>query len=442
MTSSELPTFNLKVVVTETGLKPDTIRAWERRYGLPAPPRTAGGHRLYSERDIATLQWLMARRAEGLSISKAVGLWRQLEGEGQDPLQGFAPRPRRGPDERARLQPGASLEAARQGWIEACLAFDEAAAERIAAEAFATFPAESVCFSVLQDGLSAIGELWYANRATVQQEHFASELAVRRLESLVTAAPPPHRGSRLMVGCPTDEYHTFAPLLLVLLLRRRGWDVVYLGANVPRDRLETAVEQVRPQVVVLTAQHIQSAASLQGMGFFLERVGVRMAYGGLIFNRLPELCSRIPGEFLGERLDGAAQRLEDLLESKPSIPRVPERGAAAQTALDHFRDRQGSLANQLWGALKDSGMGHADLQTANHFLGQGIAAALSLGDISYLGEDLRWVATLLSNYGANHGSLAAYLQAYFRAAQENLEAQAAPILTWLEWAVAKVSAGN
>ncbi|MCA9937221.1 MAG: MerR family DNA-binding transcriptional regulator, partial [Anaerolineales bacterium] len=39
----------MKVVVQETGLKPDTLRAWERRYGVPSPERTAGGHRLYSQ---------------------------------------------------------------------------------------------------------------------------------------------------------------------------------------------------------------------------------------------------------------------------------------------------------------------------------------------------------------------------------------------------------
>ena len=72
------PVYNLKAVVMETGLKPPTIRAWERRYGLPQPQRTDGGHRQYSERDIETLKWLIARQAEGISISHATELWRTL----------------------------------------------------------------------------------------------------------------------------------------------------------------------------------------------------------------------------------------------------------------------------------------------------------------------------------------------------------------------------
>jgi MerR family transcriptional regulator, light-induced transcriptional regulator len=83
---TQTPTFNLKAVTQETGINPDTLRAWERRYGLPQPERTAGGHRIYSQHDIALLKWLLARQEEGLSISRAVDLWRKLKTEGQDPL--------------------------------------------------------------------------------------------------------------------------------------------------------------------------------------------------------------------------------------------------------------------------------------------------------------------------------------------------------------------
>ena len=86
-TLDQKPTFNLKAVLQETGLKADTLRAWERRYGLPRPERTAGGHRLYSQRDIDTIKWLAARQGEGMRISQAVDLWHNLETDRQDPLQ-------------------------------------------------------------------------------------------------------------------------------------------------------------------------------------------------------------------------------------------------------------------------------------------------------------------------------------------------------------------
>ena len=85
---STTPAFNLKAVLKETGLAADTLRAWERRYGLPVPQRSAGGHRLYSQRDIETIKWLIRRQAEGLSISRAVDLWNEQLGSGSDPLAG------------------------------------------------------------------------------------------------------------------------------------------------------------------------------------------------------------------------------------------------------------------------------------------------------------------------------------------------------------------
>src|SRR5512144_2011880 len=87
---STTPAFNLKAVLKETGLAADTLRAWERRYGLPTPDRTAGGHRLSSQRDIETLKWLTARQAEGLSISRAVDMWNEQTASGTDPLAGSA----------------------------------------------------------------------------------------------------------------------------------------------------------------------------------------------------------------------------------------------------------------------------------------------------------------------------------------------------------------
>ena len=85
--SDKTPIYNLKAVVQETGLKADTLRAWERRYGVPAPQRTESGHRLYSEYDIEVLKWLIVRQEEGMSISRAIELLSRLEEEGKNPLE-------------------------------------------------------------------------------------------------------------------------------------------------------------------------------------------------------------------------------------------------------------------------------------------------------------------------------------------------------------------
>src|SRR5215208_3227388 len=122
---STTPAFNLKVVLKETGLAADTLRAWERRYGLPIPQRSAGGHRLYSQRDIETIKWLMKRQAEGLSISRAVDLWNEQLASGTDPLVGSAQQSSSSLAARAMpvqyQAPDTTLDTLRRRWVEACL---------------------------------------------------------------------------------------------------------------------------------------------------------------------------------------------------------------------------------------------------------------------------------------------------------------------------------
>jgi methanogenic corrinoid protein MtbC1 len=279
------PLFNLKAVVQQTGLKPDTLRAWERRYGLPSPIRSGGRHRLYTQRDIEVLRWLMARQHEGLSISLAVDLWRQIEAGGRDPLLAAAPFPPL-PGSIAEVRAvGDMLDQLRQEWLAACLAYDEQRAEQAMAQAFALYRPETVCLDLLQQALRDVGDLWQQGTATVQQEHFASELAIRQLELLLMAAPPATRPGQILAACPPQEYHVFGLLLLTLLVRRRGWAVVYLGADVPVERFEATVAAVRPDLVVLAAQRLPSAATLFEAAQVLQG-RVPVGYGGRVFNSL------------------------------------------------------------------------------------------------------------------------------------------------------------
>ena len=142
------PRFNLKAVVQQTGLKPDTLRAWERRYGLPTPERSSGGHRLYSQYDVDTIKWLIARQREGLSIKRAVELWRQIEAEGRNPLQVATPI---GTPAGPTLVPhpaGEAVAQLRQLWIDACLAYDEQRAEQLLNQAFALYSPETVAIEL------------------------------------------------------------------------------------------------------------------------------------------------------------------------------------------------------------------------------------------------------------------------------------------------------
>lgn len=427
----DVPSFNLKAVVQQIGLKPDTLRAWERRYGLPQPQRSPGGHRLYSERDIHIIKWLRARQREGLRIKRAVEMWRRLEAEGQDPLQAVssAPPPVTAiPVVRAIDSTIAQL---REDWLVACMAFDEQSADQILSQAFALYPPETVCLELLREGLCQIGERWYRGQATVQQEHFTSEMAIRRLESLIMANPPPTRPGRILAACPPQEQHTFGLLVLTFLLRRQGWDVLYLGANVPLARMKATIDRTRPQLTILSAQLLHTAATLLGMAQLLQGERIPVAFGGLIFNLLPALRARMPGHFLGETLEQAVQVVGQLMAGPRSLSKVEPPPAIYHQAQEHFRRRLPQIEEHLARTLEATSVAPDHLALANRELALNIEAALTLGDMDFLGTDIEWIRGLITQRALPAESLKDYLHAYHQAAQAHLDERGEPVTAWL-----------
>lgn len=431
-TLNEIPTYNLKVVVNETGIKPDTLRAWERRYGLPSPNRTSGGHRLYSDKDIAVIKWLLARQDEGLSISRAVKLWQSLEAEGEVPL--FVPEYQEMTTAKWETAVPATnqIDDIRTAWIEACLRFDEPSAERILTQAFALYQPETVLTRLLQRALAEIGERWFQDKVTVQQEHFASALAMRRLNTLLAASPASTRSGRVLIGCPPHEDHTFAPLTLTIMLRYRGWELIYLGANVPLGRFVSTVESIKPNLIILTAQQLYTAAMLFEVAKNVAaEKNVMLAFGGRIFNTVPRLRQRIPGYFLGETLEEATQTVNRLLSFgmvPPAIKPVPD---FYLKAAEVFRDQQALIEGHAWSLLKANGMSYEHYTNANLHLSRDIYAALTFGDIEFLSAEIAWAEKLLLNYSMPVVALRQYLQAYHTAAQEYLHGPAELVVDWL-----------
>ncbi|MCA9872084.1 MAG: MerR family transcriptional regulator [Anaerolineales bacterium] len=427
---NKTPTFNLKAVVQETGIKPDTLRAWERRYGLPQPERTAGRHRLYSQYDIDMLKWLQARQDEGLSISRAVDLWRQLEAEGESPVEAYGVESEETP---SQIVAGDSINQLREGWIAACLKFDEHRARQILSQAFALFPMETVCFKLLQQSLAEIGAGWYEGRVTVQQEHFASALAIRQLETLLNAAPPPNKNGRIVVACAPEELHTFSALLITLLLRHRGWDVIYLGADVPPDRLSTTLSDIRPQLLIVTAQTLHTAGTLPGVALLARETNTPMAYGGGVFTMIEEIVLHIPAYYLGDELSAAPQVVERLVSGSHGEPQAQLASPAHQAALDQFTGHRSAIEADVLEALASADVPLRYLKNANRDLGDNIQAALALGDMDLLNHNLEWLQGLLVNfhYRMPEEVMKPYMAAYQKAAKEHLDQAGQPILEWL-----------
>ena len=437
---NQAPTFNLKAVVRETGLKPDTLRAWERRYGLPEPDRTNGGHRLYSQEDIDILKWLIGRQDEGMSISRAVELFRRLRAEGEKPLaQAKADAAQGGgQSDAAPVSPrpiytaGDAIIGIRDAWIAACMAFDESAAEAVLAQAFALYPVETVCVEVLMSGLGNLGAGWYNGKVTVQQEHFASGLAMRRLETLLASTPAPTRHERVIIACPPEEEHTFVPLMLALLLRRLGLDVIYLGADVPMASLVDTLTAAKPNLMILTAQQLHTAATMMEMAELLQSHGVAMAYGGLVFALQPKLCQRIPGHYLGNRLQDAPLMVDQILRTPHTVPEAAKNPELLPVLAD-FRQHRPRIEARVWQSMQEIPVPtpQAQITTAVVNMSRNLDAALTLGDVTLVGENMEWIQGLLVNHRAPVSALAFFLDHYAQAVIAEMPDTHEPISRWL-----------
>ena len=427
------PRYNLNVVLKETGIKADTLRAWERRYQLPRPIRTEGGHRVFSDYDIETIKWLSERQAEGMSISHAVDLWREIESSGIDPLSSSRPTQSINVSLDLTIEEGEGLAHMRNEWVQACLDFDESRAEQVLTQSFAQFSLETVCTEILQSGLAQIGGLWYQAKASVQQEHFASEIAMRRLHSLIAAAPQPIRSRTILVGCPQGENHTFSALLLSLLLRYRGWHVTYLGANVPQVQIIEPTAKIKPDLVVMTSMRLATASALFENALALKAANIPLAFGGRIFSFVPEMAGRVPGHFLGPELLGAVPKIESLLASPlPETAPMPSAGLW-ETLRAKYIEKQQLIEMQTLETLKEK-MGPqiplANIHDANIFLAQDILAALTLGDITLIHSNLEWVEGLIINFQIPIDIFSHYLAAYQEAIQTHLDLSGTPSQEW------------
>ena len=373
----------------------------------------------------------MARQGEGLSISRAVELWGQYEARRQDPLICMPLAVKQVSRTSTVPTAGGTVSHLLDQWIESCLAYDEQRAEWILNQAFALYAPETVAIELLQRGVHEIGEGWYAGDVSVQQEHFCSSLVVRRLEALILAIPPATRAGRILVACPPEEHHTISLLLLAYLLRRGGWGVIYLGANVPIAQLENTIVATRPRLVIMSAQTLRTAATLRDVSLFLHQQETPLAYGGYVFNELPTLRGRITGHFLGESIETVPSTIESLLTAPPPLLATEDVSDAYRETLDHFEERLGLIETHVIQTLSQDKLSPDHLALANRELGQNIRSALALGDMNYLDPNVGWLTGLLANHDVSAGALHGYLQAYEQAASQYLDDRGRPVTDWL-----------
>lgn len=323
------PLYNIGVVERMTGIPIATIRVWERRYGFPAPARTAGGHRLYSEQEVVRLRWVKARVDEGMQAAQAVKALRHLESQGQTPELQFAPAvpPRaddatlRGPA--AHLVTETAFAVFQERLVAALRVHDLELADQVLRELLVLYPLEEVIFEVITPTLETIGQQWTEGQVSVATEHLATHYIRHHLLMWLNTGVRTHPVRPTVLACAPGELHEGSLLILGVMLRRQGWPVAYLGQSLPLPDLAAFVREIQPPAVVLVAMREETAQALTEWPQWLPEVAQTgrppVTYGGLVFTEQPQWRGRVPGIFLGATLREGVQTLERLL--RPALMR-------------------------------------------------------------------------------------------------------------------------
>jgi MerR family transcriptional regulator, light-induced transcriptional regulator len=217
-----------------SGVSPDLLRAWERRYGLVRPVRSTGGLRLYSPADVERVRLMRRHLAEGLAAAEAAARALQA-GVGEQ----AAP---------AALRPAA----ARDELADALDRFDEPRAQAILDRLLAIATVDTLLSEVVLPYLHELGERWKRGDASVAQEHFASSVLRGRLLGLARGWGL-GLGPAAVLACLPGEQHDLGLIAFGLALRSRGWRIVYLGTDTPIETVEEVSRRLDPSLVVLVA---------------------------------------------------------------------------------------------------------------------------------------------------------------------------------------------
>ncbi len=291
MTPDSGPRLRIGELSRRTGVRADTLRAWERRYGLLRPERTEGGFRLYGSADEARVRAMRARIEAGVSAAEAARL-----------TVSSAPAAEAAGD---GVTEGEPLTASADALRVALEAFDDSGANAVLDEALSRVTLETVAEGVVLPTMRQIGNRWESGEISVAQEHFATGVIRGRLLS-VARNWGAGTGPLALLACPPGESHDLGLISFGLVLHSRGWRITYLGPDTPIDTVSQAVGDLHPDAIVLAALDpapFESAA--QELSALAS--GGRLLIAGA--GASPELAQRLGARVLDEDPVGAARQL-------------------------------------------------------------------------------------------------------------------------------------
>jgi MerR family transcriptional regulator, light-induced transcriptional regulator len=231
-------------VARRTGLTPEVLRVWERRYGVLQPARTSGGFRLYSQDDVARVLRMRELLDQGVGTAEAA---RAVVAAGVQTSEGAT-----------------DLASARGELVAAIAAFDEPTAHAVLDRLLEEHTVESVMRDAVLPVLAEVGDGWERGTFSVAQEHFGANLLRGRIAAYARGWSR-GVGPRALLACPPGELHDVGLVVFGVALNRLGWRVAYLGADTPFETLASAARAVDPAAIVLAHTWQDEALQVRGL---------------------------------------------------------------------------------------------------------------------------------------------------------------------------------
>lgn len=312
---SDEPIYNMKAVEQQTGISAATLRAWERRYTLIEPKRTASGYRLYSERDVALLRWVRQQMNDGLTISRVVAMLEAARQNGE----AIYVEPQGAPMVSNHHAPQPPKDFV-QPLVQALISLDTERADEVIEQTFVLYTMPTVYVEVITPALIEIGELWHRGEISISIEHFATTYLRGRLLGLLQAYPHRSDMPMIIVACAPGERHEIGALIFAVMLRQQGFNAIYLGQDVPIDDIVQTAIQERAAMICLSASNAASALALRDVKPLLDQSQQPnppiFGYGGRAFDIDPELRRQVDGHYLGNDPRDAVNLIVNLLHKR------------------------------------------------------------------------------------------------------------------------------
>lgn len=233
-------TYPLRTAARLTGLSPDLLRAWERRYGVVEPARTPGGTRRYSTADLERLRLVKAAVDAGQRIGQVARL------DLDELRQRAAPAP---------VPADGNLDAI----LRALEQLEGAEAQRLLSLQLSVLGPVRFARGLVLPLMREIGERWADGRIGVASEHLATRVLGSMLGSSLQPSATSLRGPRIVFATPPGERHELGLQMAALTALSAGANPIYLGADLPVEDLLTAVESASASVLAIAIVALPAA---------------------------------------------------------------------------------------------------------------------------------------------------------------------------------------